>query len=516
MNMNLFNSIKLASPKSNTFDLTHDVKMTGQMGNLMPILALECLPGDRHNIGADVFVRLQPMVAPVMHRVDVYCHYFFCPFRIVWENWEKFITSTNPTTQPQFPFITIDGSETPEQVKFLDYMGIPPYDGQGTTAVNISAVPFAMYQKIYDEYYRDQNLVTQEPDSYTLADGSNSVTKADLTTLRRRAYEHDYFTSSLPFAQKGAAVDIPLGDVVLKTDWELGGRTPTFNDINDNTPAGVITSSGTSLSADDGGVGPFPDIAYDPDGTLTVAATEINDLRRAFRLQEWLERMAVGGSRYTEQLYAMFKVKSSDARLQRPEYITGTKAPVLISEVLNTTGETGGLPQGNMAGHGVSVGKGYNGSYFCEEHGYIIGIMSVIPKPSYMQGIPKTFLRNDPLEWYWSQFAHIGEQEVRPNEIYAYQANGNTGVFGYIPRYADYRYMPPRVAGDFRSTLLHWNLSRKFATPPTLSQEFIEVNPEETDRIFAVVDPDVDKLLINVLNRVSSRRQIPVFGTPNM
>lgn len=498
---NLFNTIQLKKPKSNTFDLTHDVKMSGKMGNLIPSMVMECVPGDQVKIACDSLIRFAPLIAPVMHRMDVTMHYFFVPNRLVWSNWEKFITNSDPVIAPT---IEINAALSPEQNKFLDYMGVPPFSG--TTPVEINALPFAAYQMIYNEYYRDQNLIPEV--GFELADGSNATTS--LLELRKRAWEHDYFTASLPFAQKGQAVDIPLGQVTLDPTWD---GQPHFKPNVGAPVTGPVEQDATipDPTIKVGGI-LGPKTAYDPDGSLEVEPTTINDLRRAFKLQEWLEKNARGGTRYIENILVHFGIRSSDKRLQRPEYITGTKAPVIISEVLNTTGEDGGLPQGNMAGHAVSVGKGYVGTYNVEEHGYIIGIMSVIPKPAYQQGIPRTYLKKDPLQYYWPSFANIGEQEVLNEEIYAYQTTGNQ-TFGYIPRYAEYKYMPNRIAGDFRTTLDYWHLGRIFGSMPTLSQEFIEVDPEEVNRIFAVLTTD-DNLYMHVLNKIKARRPMPVFGTP--
>lgn len=213
-------------------------------------------------------------------------------------------------------------------------------------------------------------------------------------------------------------------------------------------------------------------------------------------------------------------MRTSDKRLQRPEYITGVKTPVIISEVLNTTGQVldpeidaKPLPQGNMAGHGVSVGTGKVGSFFCEEHGFIIGIMSVMPKPAYMQGIHRQYSKLDPLEYYWPDFAHIGEQEIKNRELYAF-TDKSSEIFGYIPRYSEYKYQPSRVAGEFRSSLEYWHLARKFGNLPTLSQQFIEMNPADVTRIFAVEDEGSDNLYCHVLHKIKARRPMPVFGTP--
>lgn len=501
-NAQIFKSISLPKLATNDFDLTHDVKQTGKMGELIPCLALPCVPGDRHKLSCDILLRFQPMIAPIMHRVDVTMHYFFVPNRILWENWEDWIVNSNPL--PDFPQIAIDAATTTAQERFMDYFGIPPFSQYtGGTTTNISALPFAAYQCIYNEYYRDQNLISEVP--YQLNDGINS--KLNLCQMRLRAWEHDYFTASLPFAQKGAAVDLPLGSVLLDPSWS---GTPVFKDSGGAVSAGPLTNGVGGV--DVGGLGPN---AYDPDGSLVVGATTINDFRRAEKLQQWLELNARGGTRYIENILVHFRVRSSDKRLQRPEYITGSKSPVIVSEVLNTTGEVGGNPQGTMAGHGISVGKGYQGSYYCEEHGYIIGIMSVMPKSAYMDGIPKDFLKSDPFDMYWPSFANIGEQEVVQSEVYPYEVNGTSTVFGYVPRYAEYKYMPSRVAGDFRTTLDFWHLARKFSSVPQLNQEFIECNPTDLDRIFAVQD-DSDNLVMHILHVIKSRRPMPVFGTPHL
>lgn len=508
---NLFNTIELRKPKKNYFDLTHDVKFSTNMGELTPILTMECVPGDKFDISAESIIRFAPMVAPIMHRIDVSIHYFFVPNRILWPNWEKFITNDNgfdsnpvaPYIQYSTTFLTDSTYVNAKSVRFLDYLGVPPIPTGGVTTW-INALPMAAYQCIYNEYYRDQNLI--DPIDYKLTDGNNtpSVARgATLTTLRNRCWEHDYFTSSLPWAQKGTAVDIPLGSISGNAPvyYESGGVGTTTLSGTNGSPVVPIQSSPTTST----------DLFASTNG-LKVNPTTINDLRRAYRLQEWLEKNARGGTRYIESILSHFGVKSSDSRLQRPEYICGVKTPVVVSEVLNTSATTS-APQGNMAGHGISVSSGRNGSYYCEEHGYIIGIMSVMPKTAYQQGMPRTFLKADPLDFYWPSFANIGEQPVFNQEIYAYSGSIN-GTFGYVPRYAEYKYMPSRVAGEFRTTLDYWHMGRIFSSAPALNAEFVTANP--TTRIFAVEDPGTQHLYCHVLNKISAVRPMPKYGTPTI
>ncbi len=486
--MSIFSHIQATKPQSNTFDLSHDRKMSLDMGNLVPILSMETVPGDKINMSTSQMLRFAPLVAPIMHRVTVYTHFYFVPNRILWSNWEDFITGgEDGLNNSAFPIIKW---KTTAEGTLLDYIGLPLGHGSATS-IDISAMPFSAYQKIFDEYYRDQNLVTKV--DVVLINGDNAAQLTKLTTLRTRAWQHDYFTSALPWTQKGAEATIPLGttapiivpasplNAMLVKD---AGTTNTINSATD-----FQTGATGNLQANPGAV----DAYIDPNNTLVTdltnaTAATINALRNAFRLQEWLEKNARGGSRYIESILSHFGVKSSDARLQRPEFLGGGSAPMTISEVLQTSANdpaTEPTPLATQAGHGISVGASNNFSYYCEEHGYIIGIMSILPKTAYQQGVPKHLLKHDKFDYYWPSFAHLGEQPIVNQELYFTNDANNQVTFGYTPRYAEYKYLNSSVHGEFRSTLDFWHMGRVFAARPTLNAAFIESDP--TDRIFAVL-----------------------------
>lgn len=500
MARNIFNTVKIPRVKSSNFDLSYDHKLSCNMGELIPTHLQECVPGDRFHQNCETMIRFAPLLAPIMHQVDVYQHFFFVPNRLSWSNWEDFITGNQGDEPgPAHPYLSFNAGRL-KLGTLADYFGIGT-DFSSIDNVWLNALPFAAYNRVFNEFYRDQNLVPEVV--CDLVDGGNTWND-EWNSVKRRSWMHDYFTAALPYAQKGDAVNIPIAN-----DAQVY-RT------------GIDSSAGRTWTNDNGGTTSVPgkDPGADfPDGTLIAGLedatnTSIRDLRRAFRLQEWLEKNARAGSRYVESLLAHFGVRSSDQRIDRPEYLGGAKQPVVISEVLQTS-ETGSTPLAEMAGHGVSVGSGKAFDYRVEEHGYIIGIMSIMPKTAYMQGVPRTFLRNDKLDYYWPTFQNIGEQEVYSKEIYINQdAVGRDTVFGYVPRYSEYKYNPSRVSGDFRTTLDYWHLGRRFANPPLLNKDFVECNP--TRDIFAVTDPSVHTIWAHVFHNIKAQRRMQKYGNPNL
>lgn len=501
---NFLNSVKVQRPPRNRFDMSYDYKTTFDMGEMIPVCNVETLPGDTWQIGGSALVRFAPLIAPVMHKLYQRIHYFFVPNRLTYDRWDDFITANPDGNPPAAPTVTITGAMY-NQYPLINYLGLPD---PGTFSYTVSAIPFAAYQMVYNEYYRDQNQIVEV--NYNLVPGDNSL-NTDLFVLRFCAWEHDLFTSALPTEQWGQTVDIPIGDANVQLRYPGPFGSPMFVDDNGDPVSGAVTAEvGTGALNVDGN-----NAAFDPFGTLhaVVEPTTINSLRRAFSLQRWAEVAMRVGRRLVEATFGHFGVKSSDARLQRPEYIVGVKENVIISEVLNTTGEVaeGGLPQGTMAGHGVSVAKGSFGTYFCEEWGFIVGIMTVVPETAYSQGIPNHFNRSDKFDYYWPELANIGEAAVPIKEIYV-QVSDQDAVFGYMPQYYGYRYNQSRITGEMKTTYEYWHFGRKFATTPGLNQGFIECKP--TKGPFAVQDPDVDSLIVHVRNTMFATRLVNKFGTP--
>jgi len=524
----LFNTVPFSKPKLNKFNLSHERKFSMNMGDMIPVMCQEVIPGDKFRVQASVMMRMAPMLAPIMHRVNFKIDNFFVPTRIIWNEWEDFITGGKMgTSAPVSPYIE-STQELHDLSLFLhgslvDYMGLPTTNVIETQSLNgklrFSALPFRAYQLIYNEYYRDETLSTEVP--FSRGSGDQAADAVELLQIRRSAWKKDYFTSCLPFAQRGGDVSLPIQgdstDVTYK-DQSLIKKTSDGSNVPNNEKLGSGNLD-PQLRAGDPTPASGQQVRIENIDSFSFDATDltINVLRRAIALQTWLEKNARGGYRYIEQMFSHFGVVSSDARLQRPEYLSGSSNPIVVSEVLSTFQEIDGeIPQGNMAGHGIGVGNAADFNKRFEEHGVIISILRVLPEPAYMNGVPRMYQRNDKLDYYWPEFAHLGEQEVKRRELLWHYANMGTqdATFGYQSRYAEYKYAPSTVHGDMKSTLKYWHMARDFGMSiPELDDFFIKCDP--THRIFNVDDPAVHKLYVLLYNKVDALRPMPYFGTPS-
>lgn len=525
----LFSYIPLRRPKKNVFNLSHDVKLSLDMGQLVPIYVEDIVPGDKFRVRTEIMLRFAPMLAPIMHRVNVYTHFFFIPYRLLWKDWEDFITGgRDGKLSPVFPSFNLSATGSVNKGTLFDYLGLPA--GQPLPAgFKFSSLPFYAYQLIYDQYYRDQNLEAPiVEDRLPMSSGVQNVAASNLNAvgtnssvvLRNRAWEKDYFTSALPWAQRGGEVNLPFSGEA-PVDWLVKSSGQKLGELG-----GVTGRGGT---ADLSSVHISGSTAVIPNSTHVrasvnfenAASITINDLRRSLKLQEWLEKNARGGARYIEQIFSHFGVKSSDARLQRVEFLGGGKTPVMISEVLQTSGSPSPdsplteTPLATMAGHGISVGSTHEFTRFFEEHGLVMGIMSVMPKTAYQQGTPRMFTKFDKFDYYFPEFAHLGEQEIKNKELYTTaDQTYNEGTFGYTPRYAEYKYRESRVCGDFRDQLNYWHLGRIFRYAPNLNKTFVHPDSATLNRIFAVQDDKTQHLWCQVYHNIKAIRPMPKFGTP--
>nr|QJB19073.1 MAG: major capsid protein [Microvirus sp.] len=527
----IFDKIQLKSPINNVFDLSHDHKTTFNMGELIPFHVQEVLPGDRFKIHSQNLLRFSPLVSPALARIKAFTTYFFVPNRILWDGWEEFITGgQDPSNTPAVPLlydpVAVDQAITVQKGDLLDYMGLPKgIPLKSTFGTPVSALPMAAYQRIWYDYYRDQNL--QDIAWVPLQNGEFNAT-LNYGVLRKRAWQRDYLTSCLPFAQKGDAVTIPIaGDItgqgIVERDptalgpllqHSLEAGTPLSNGVLLNKTGDILEINGVKASIDPNGT-----LFVDGDSfELSSISTTINDLRTANALQRWLEKNARSGSRYIESLKAHFHTSPTDARLQRPEMIGSSIQSVIISEILQTS-ETADTPQGNMAGHGISASKNGYFNYTAQEHGIIIGLISVVPDASYAQGLSRMFTRLTRLDYAFPDFANLGEQAVLKREVVAKTTEAfNTATFGYMPRYAEYKFNNSLTTGEFApdQSLEYWTLTRKFDTslaePLELNEDFIVADP--STRIFAVTDPNEHKIMAHIYSDIKCRRPLPKYGTP--
>lgn len=502
--MALFTTVKKAKVRKTAFNLSHERKQTMEMGKLTPVLCEEVVPGDKFFIKTDIMVKLAPLIVPLMHRMDIYIHYFFVPNRILWDGWEEFITGNAATS---IPTKTLTNTWLLRST-LMDYMGLPVATDLGMTVGDyvFSQLPFRAYYSIWNEYYRDQNTETE-------VDIAN-LTNTHYQNMKYRSWAKDYFTSALPWTQKGDAVKIPMDGLVEWESYDTGTGEP-------NGDFGGVGNNVQSINS--GGVNTLHWAAASSSNAIGIKNTgiHVNDLRTAVRIQRWLERNARAGTRYVEHLLAHWGVRSKDASLQRPEFIGGGKTPIVISEVLQTSETSGSNYLGSPAGHGIGVGSTNIANKFCEEHGWILGIASIVPKPAYYQGIHKKFTRSVNTDFYYPEFANLGEQEVLNQELYWQGSGGGTDdteTFGYQSRYAEYKYSHDTVHGEYRNSFEEFHLGRKFASLPALNSTFTNMAAEAPtleERIFAA-GRDADPFWCQIYHNIKAIRPMPYYGTPSL
>lgn len=515
----IYNQTDIAPHSRSLFDLSHRKLLTTDFGRLVPTLCEECIPGDFFKIANQLLVRFNPMVAPIMHEVNVFIHYFFVPYRLLWPkpdytetgieegSWEEFITGgVDGNNDDVIPVWNPDAAYSGPLKSLWDYFGFPPLVSLGA-ASQPAAFPKRAYNLVYNEYYRDETLCPE--------------VDLDQNDVLFRCWEKDYFTSALLWQQRGTAPALPV-TVTGSAIWadNAFGSTAHSSALNPfefaNTTPGTIpqyqAQVGNSTASN------FAKQFMNSNSLDAEAVTfDVSDLRLVFQIQKFLERNARNGARYTESLKAHFGVSPRDDRLQRPEYIGGIKNPVIVSEVLQTSSiEEQPTPQGNMAGHGITVDASFAGTYRVQEFGLIIGIMSVMPRSMYQQGIDRCWLRKTRYDFPFPEFMNLSEQAIENIELYA---SGNPATdlapFGYQGRFDELRQRRSIVTSDFRYMFDYWHLGRRFGSTPVLNQQFVQMSATENiqlKRVFA--DQVDDAILCSVGNIVTANRPMPIIPVP--
>lgn len=502
--------------KRNKHSLSHNRLLSADMGALVPIGCFEVLPGDTIQHSTAALVRAAPLVSPVMHPLDCRIHHWYVPYRMLWEGsngreFEDFITGgPTGTSLPTFPTITF--AAAPGLGSLADYLGIP----HSVTNQTVSALPFRAYAKIWNENYRDQDLETEL--TISLAGGNDTTTS---TVLKNCDWEKDYFTSARPWEQKGPQVTLPLGtsatvrtnngDIITGVQNPLTFRTattggvPTGNQALSFSGQQMVSNATPATATPSAGV--YPTNLYADLSTATAAT--VNQMRQAFAIQRYEENRARFGSRYTEYLRYL-GVRSSDARLQRPEYLGGGRQRIQFSEVLQT-GPSAAPDQANVVGalkgHGIGALRSNRYRRFIEEHGLILSLMSIRPKTIYMNGLHRMWNRRLKEDFWQKELEHIGQQPIQNKEVYSAAASP-TGTFGYQDRYDDYRRIESGVSGEFRTILNYWHLARDFGSEPALNASFVSCVP--TLRTFA--SSTTDPFYVMAAHSIQARRLVAKTG----
>lgn len=559
---NRFSMIPSVNLKRSVFDRSHDYKTTLDSGYLVPFYVDEVLPGDSFKLNVATFARMNTPIVPFMDNVYLETFFFFVPTRLLWDNWQKFNgEQKNPGDSTDFLIPSLSNVSSFANGTVFDYFGLPTGVNLNSSISPINSLPFRAYNLIWNEWFRDENLQTSV--SVPTGDGPDPVSNFNLL---KRSKRHDYFTSALPWPQKGPSVDVGLSgnapvagfenvafnasgscslnsgypDPGIRAVWDDGRFDRNIatirgeGDLSSRTYLGSKEDTGgegslmtkfflTSLSGNFSSDSLFLEsVPVSGLGSLyadlsNVNAITINDLRQAFQIQKLLERDARGGTRYTEILRSHFGVISPDARLQRPEYLGGSRSRINIVPVQQTSNTNDVSPQGNLAAYGLAsdVRKGFNKSFV--EHGYIIGLVNIRADLTYQQGLNRMWSRRSRFDFYWPSLAHLGEQAILNKEIYAQGIEADNQVFGYQERYAEYRYYPSMITGKLRSTdsqsLDVWHLAQKFDSLPTLSSQFIEENPP-IKRVLAVQNEP--EFFLDVWFDCKCARPMPVYGVPGL